>query len=121
MLTETELELMSILWKLGEGTVSDVQRLLPQERALAYTSISTILRILEQKKVVKTRKEGRGHIYIPLLKKEAYEARAVRHVVDRVFDGAPVGLVRQLLTSVKLKEKEWEQIKALIEGAEERT
>jgi predicted transcriptional regulator len=50
LLTETELELMTILWKLGEGSVNDVLAELPQGRDLAYTSVSTILRILEQKK-----------------------------------------------------------------------
>ena len=56
LLTETELELMTILWKLGEGSVADVIALLPKERALAYTSVSTILRILEQKEILTTRK-----------------------------------------------------------------
>ncbi|WP_256588219.1 BlaI/MecI/CopY family transcriptional regulator, partial [Pseudomonas sp. GW460-R15] len=68
-----------------------------KDRKLAYTSISTILRILEQKGILKTRKEGRGHIYIPILKKADYESRAVKHMVEKVFDGAPMALVRQLI------------------------
>lgn len=117
MLTETELELMTILWKLNEGTVADVIAHLPKERDLAYTSVSTILRILEQKNVLKTRKEGRGHIYIPQLKKNEYEAKTVKHVVDRVFDGTPVALVRQLLDSVKLNESDLNELKKLIDQA----
>ena len=117
LLTETELELMTILWKLNEGTVAEVIERLPKERNLAYTSVSTILRILEQKLVLKTRKEGRGHIYTPQLKKSEYEARAVRHVVDRVFEGTPVALVRQLLDSVKLNDKDLKDLKSLIEMA----
>ena len=112
LLTETELELMNILWKLGEGSVSDVQAQLSLQRDLAYTSISTILRILEQKEVVKTRKEGRGHIYIPLIKKQDYESKTVKHMVEKVFSGAPTALVRQLLDSVS--QKELEEIKAMI-------
>ena len=69
LLTEVELELMTALWKLGEGSVADVLETLPKERKLAYTSVSTILRILEQKKVLKARKEGRGHVYVPMLEK----------------------------------------------------
>src|SRR5690242_526540 len=88
LLTETELELMTILWRLEEGTVADVIAELPEERDLAYTSVSTILRILEQKNILKTRKEGRGHIYTPLIKKSEYETKTVKHVVERVFDGA---------------------------------
>jgi predicted transcriptional regulator len=117
LLTETELQLMTILWKLGEGSVARVMENLPKERDLAYTSVSTILRILEQKGVLKTRKEGRGHIYIPLVKKADYEAKTVKHVVDRVFDGTPVALVRQLLDTVKLNESDLKELKSLIERA----
>jgi predicted transcriptional regulator len=117
LLTETELELMTILWRLGEGSVADVMEQLPKTRDLAYTSVSTILRILEQKKVLKARKEGRGHIYRPDLKKADYEAKTVKHVVDRVFDGTPVALVRQLLDTVKLNEVDLNELKKLIEEA----
>jgi predicted transcriptional regulator len=114
LLADGELELMAILWRLGEGTVSDVIQGLPPERKLAYTSVSTVLRILEQKGVVGSRKEGRGHIYLPILKKADYEAKAVKHVVERVFNGTPVALVRQLLDSVKLDEKEIAELKKLL-------
>lgn len=120
LLTETELELMTILWSLGEGSVADVIEQLPKERDLAYTSVSTILRILEQKKILKTRKEGRGHIYIPQVKKSEYEAKTVRHVVDRVFDGTPVALVRQLLNSGSLSDNDLKELKKLINQAESR-
>jgi predicted transcriptional regulator len=72
---------------------------------------------LEQKKVLKARKEGRGHIYTPELKKADYEAKTVKHVVDRVFDGTPVALVRQLLDTVKLNEGDLNELKKLIEQA----
>jgi len=117
LLTETELELMTILWRLGEGSVADVIEHLPKERDLAYTSVSTILRILEQKGILKTRKEGRGHIYTPQIKKSEYEAKTVKHVVDRVFDGTPVALVRQLLDTVKLDENDLRELKNLLDQA----
>lgn len=114
LLTEVELELMTILWRLGEGTVAEVIELLPKERDLAYTSVSTILRILEHKEILKIRKEGRGHIYIPILKKTEYEVKTVKHMVDRVFDGTPVALVRQLLNSGDVGENEIAELKKLI-------
>ncbi|MFN8943895.1 MAG: BlaI/MecI/CopY family transcriptional regulator [Pseudobdellovibrionaceae bacterium] len=117
LLTETELELMTILWRLGEGSVADVIEQLPKERDLAYTSVSTIMRILEQKEILKTRKEGRGHIYTPQLKKNDFEAKTVKHVVERVFDGTPVALVRQLLDSVKFDEKDLKELRKLIDQA----
>lgn len=121
MLTEVELELMSILWKLGEGSVNDVIANLPKDRNLAYTSVSTILRILEQKKIVKTRKEGRGHVYVPAFEKASYEAQSVRHMMDKVFAGAPVAmvgaLVKQLLDSKDINELELLEIQALLTKA----
>lgn len=114
-LTEVELELMTILWRLTEGTVNDVIAQLPNNRRLAYTSVSTILRILEQKGVLQTRKEGRGHIYVPQLKKADYEATTVQNVVERVFDGAPVALVKQLLDHVD--ERTLREIKELIQNS----
>jgi len=116
MLTDVELELMTILWRLGEGSVADVIDGLPKERKLAYTSVSTILRILEQKGVLKTRKEGRGHIYIPVLAKTEYEAKTVKHVVERVFEGTPVALVRQLLDTVNLDAQALKELKTLIDS-----
>lgn len=117
LLTETELELMTVLWRLGEGSVADVMAQLPKERDLAYTSVSTILRILEQKNVLKTRKEGRGHVYIPILKKTDYEVKTVRHVVERVFDGTPVALVRQLIQSGNLNDSDLKELRRLIDQA----
>lgn len=117
LLTEVELELMCTLWKLGEGSVADVLAELPKERKLAYTSVSTILRILEQKEILNTRKEGRGHIYIPAISKSDYEGKSLKHMMTNVFDGAPVALVKQLLNTVSITEKDLEDIKALIEKA----
>lgn len=117
MLTDVELELMSILWRLGEGSVADVMGELPENRDLAYTSVSTILRILEQKGVLGTRKEGRGHVYIPKLEKSAYEAKTVKLVIERVFDNAPVTLVKQLIQSGGLNQEDLNEIRKLIENA----
>lgn len=117
LLTDAELELMTILWRIKEGSVADVIEGLPRGRTLAYTSVSTILRILEQKGVLRTRKEGRGHIYIPKLSKSQYEAKTVKHVVERVFDGTPVALVRQLLDSGQLKSQDLDELRKLLDKA----
>ena len=114
LLTDVELELMTVLWRLGEGSVADVIGQLPETRKLAYTSVSTVLRILEQKGVLSARKQGKGHVYIPVLKKSDYEKRAVKHVVERVFDNTPVALVRQLLDTGNLEEKDLNELKTLL-------
>lgn len=115
MLTEAELELMQILWKKGESSVADVLEAIHETPKPAYTTVSTLLRILEQKGIVRTRKEGRGHLYIPILTREEYEAKAVRQVVNRVFEGTPVALVKQLLSSVDLDPRELDEIRALLD------
>lgn len=120
LLTETELEFMNVIWALGEASVNDVIEHLPPERQVAYTSVSTILRILQQKNVLSARKEGRGHVYIPLLQKSDYESRTLHHVVDKVFDGTPLALVRQLLGSMKMKPEEVNELKELVAKLEKK-
>lgn len=115
-LTPVELELMQLVWKLGEVSVADVQAALPPERALAYTSVSTVLRILEQKGVVQSRKQGRGHLYSAVLPREAYEAQSVRHLVDTLFEGTPSALVARLVEAVPLAPEDVEQLRKLLEA-----
>jgi len=113
-LTDAELELMNILWKRGEGSVNDVLGELPPKRKLAYTSVSTILRILEQKKIIASRKEGRGHVYFPKLTRAEYEASSVQNIVSKVFQGTPMALVRQLLDVSHLSEEDIKEIQKLL-------
>ncbi|EPX55467.1 Transcriptional regulator, MecI family [Cystobacter fuscus DSM 2262] len=113
-LTPVELELMQIVWRHDEVSVADVLEALPPERKLAYTSVSTVLRILEQKGVLRSRKEGRGHLYSALLPREAYELQSVRHLVETVFDGTPSALVERLVEAVPLSPEEVEQIRKLL-------
>ena len=72
---------------------------------------------MKQKGILKTRKEGRGHIYTPQIKKSDYEAKTVKHVVDRVFDGIPMSLVRQLLDTQQLDKNDLKELKKLIDKA----
>jgi len=115
LLTETELELMRILWALGQGTVRDVMAALPEERALAYTSVSTILRILEQKGFVTATKEGRSHIYTPTVEKPRYEARTLRHMVGGLFEGSAGALVRRLIDSGAVDDSELRDLQRLLD------
>jgi len=119
-LTDAELELMTILWDLGEAGVADVIAKLPPHRELAYTSVSTIMRILEGKGIVGARKQGRGHVYAPILTRPDYEAHTVRFVVDRVFAGVPVAMVRQLLDSVELSDDDLREVRKLLGRVKER-
>ena len=115
LLTESELELMTILWREGGSTAGEVLEALPAQRPLAYTSVSTILRILEQKGVVNSEKVGRGHRYVPAVDKKDYEAFALGQVVNKVFDGQPLSLVRRLVDTAGLTRQDIAELKDLLD------
>lgn len=115
LLTEVELEFMNELWALGEGTVREVLAQLPEGRNLAYTSAATILRILEQKSFVTSRKEGKSHVYIPTLAKDAYQTRSLKDLSAKLFDGTPASLVARLVSDEDLSEEALGQIRAIVD------
>ncbi len=114
LLTDAELELMRILWDREEGTVRDVMAALPPERDLAYTTVSTIVRILEKKGFVTSRKVGRTHIYRPTVERPRYEARTLRHVLGSLFDGSPAALVRRLVGEQSLSDEDIAELRELL-------
>lgn len=115
LLTEVELEFMTELWALGEGTVRDVLANLPEDRNLAYTSAATILRILEQKDFVTSRKEGKSHVYVPALAKDTYQSRSLKNLSMKLFDDTPVSLVARLVDDDQLTDEALGQIRALVD------
>ena len=116
LLTETELELMQIIWKTGESTVKEVKASLPINRDLAYTSVSTIMRILEKKGVLKSKKgNGNSYIYTPELTKEEYEQNSLRHLLSNVFSDAPKSLVKTLVDTTSMSKSDLVEISKMIE------
>jgi predicted transcriptional regulator len=115
LLTEVELEFMNELWALGEGSVRDVLDQLPPERNLAYTSGATILRILDEKGFVKSRKEGKTLVYTPLLQKDNYQTRSLQNLSRTLFDDTPASLVARLVDDAELTASDLEDIRALVE------
>ncbi|OUR98334.1 CopY family transcriptional repressor [Flavobacteriales bacterium 33_180_T64] len=86
-LTKAEEEIMHILWQLEKANVKDVIEQLPKPKP-AYNTVSTIIRILENKGFVDYEKEGKGHIYFPLLKKQDYSNQSINNLVDNYFQGS---------------------------------
>jgi predicted transcriptional regulator len=113
-LTAVELEMMSVIWRIGPCSVAQVREHLLPERELAYTSVSTMVRILEQKGYVASQKEGRGHLYHAAVSRESYQARSLKQFVSAVFDGTPSLLVRSLVDSDSLTSEELEQIRSIL-------
>src|SRR5215469_11698111 len=94
-LTPLELEIMNVLWRLGQGNVQAVQQALPRERA--YTTVQTVLNILERKGKVKRAKRDRAYFYKPAVSQSQVARHAVNELVERLFGGSEESLVMSLL------------------------
>ncbi len=112
--TDRELDVMSVLWDLESATVAEVREQLSDD--LAYTTVLTVLRILEQKGYVGHTGEGRAHRYRPLVKREAAGRSALRRLVDKVFDGSPELLLTQLVSDKNLSDEELRRLRRLLHG-----
>ncbi len=115
--TPRELEILKVLWEIGPATVREVyRRLAGAEDDLAYNTVQTLLRIMEEKGLVQHTIEGRAFIYSPIYTREA----SVRGFLDRVFDGATDQLLLTLLRSERLSARELERLQGMIEEARRR-
>ena len=112
--TDRELDVMSVLWDLDSATVTEVRERLSDD--LAYTTVLTVLRTLEQKGYVGHTGEGRAHRYRPLVKREAAGRSALRRLVDKVFDGSPELLLTQLVSDRNLSDEELRRLRRLLHG-----
>lgn len=119
-LTEAELRLMQIIWDNGAATVGEVAAALPGEPGLAYNTVLTTLRILEQKGYVRHTKarEGRAFVYRAVVDRKQASRNAVRHVVRRFFANSPELLVLNLLDDGDLSEQELRKIRSLLAEGE---
>ncbi|CAM2876693.1 methicillin resistance regulatory protein MecI [Legionella steigerwaltii] len=103
LLTEVELELMNIIWNLNKVTIKEVVKHLAKERPLAYTTVATVVKVLEQKGFLECQKNSYAHVFVPIVTKSDYENTCLDHIVANVFDGEPVALVQRLLMAKKLQ------------------
>jgi len=119
-LTEAELRLMNVLWDKGAATVADVADALPKDPGLAYNTVLTTMRILEDKGYVSHTKpdEGRAFVYKPLVGRDEAGRNAVRHLVSRFFRNSPELLVLNVLEDEELSDAELQRIRELIAGEE---
>ena len=111
--TDRELDIMDVLWEEGAATVSEVRDALHDD--LAYTTVLTILRTLEEKGYVSHEEEGRAHRYRPLVEKKAAEKSAVSRLVKKLFKGSPELLLTQLVADRKLSAADLKRMRKLID------
>ncbi len=107
-LTEAELRIMNILWELGEATVADVKKALAKHK-LAYTTVMTMIQILEQKRYVTHTTAGRAFVYRPLVTRAQVRRAALTTFLATWFDASPNLLVANLLEEDDLDTRELEQ------------
>jgi predicted transcriptional regulator len=120
-LTEAELRLMDVIWQKKSATVAEVAEALPKQLGLAYNTVLTTMRILEDKGYVRHSKpkEGRAFIYKPVVSREDASRSAVRHLLTRFFGNSKEALVLNLLEDNDLSDNERKRIQALLKEESE--
>jgi predicted transcriptional regulator len=116
-LTEAELRLMKLLWQRGESAVGDLVAAMPKGASLAYNSVLTTIRILEQKGYVRHRQEGRAFLYSPCVAEQEASRSEVRHMMRRFFGDSRERLLLSLLGDDEVTPAELKRLKDAIDRA----
>jgi predicted transcriptional regulator len=119
ILTPQELAIMKVVWRLERVTVRDVHDALSQHRRVAYTTVMTMMRILEEKGFLRKTVADRAHVYRPTKPRHQVVGAMVKDFIDRVFDGASGAILVHLARDNRLTEKQRQLVKQLIEQDEE--
>lgn len=112
--TDRELDVMAVLWERGSATVAEVRERLPDD--LAYTTVLTVLRTLEEKGHVGHRGEGKAHRYFPLVERRVAGRSALARLIDTVFNGSPELLLTQLVSDRELTDEELKRLRKLMDA-----
>lgn len=118
-LTEQELEIMKVVWERKAATVREIYEVLRERKTVAYTTVMTMMNILESKGHLVKRPEGRAFVYEPSQARTQVVSGMVQDFVDRVFDGAAQPLILSLIKERKLSKRDLEEISRLIEETPE--
>jgi predicted transcriptional regulator len=116
-LTDAEAEVMAVLWRLRKASVGAVVTAMNATRTVTYSTVQTMLRILETKGYVTHDKVARAFVYEPVIDERQARRRALRHLVRRLFEGSPSLLVLNVLEDEEIDAAEREQLRKLIERA----
>ena len=116
-LTDAEARVMGVVWQQQTVTVGDVVAALKKQHAVSYSTVQTILRILETKGYVAHEKIARAFVYRPVVDERQARRRALRHLMGRMFNGSPSLLVLNVLDDEEIDAAELKRLKKLIEDA----
>jgi BlaI family penicillinase repressor len=118
-LTEQELEIMKVVWERKAATVREVYETLRERRTVAYTTVMTMMNILEAKGHLVKRPEGRAYVYEPSQERSEVVGGMLQDFVDRVFDGAARPLVLSLIRERKLSKADLEAVSRMIDETQD--
>ena len=114
-LTPQELEIMKLVWQRDSATVRDIYEALLEQRKIAYTTVMTMMKILETKGYLKKRRQNRAFVYRPVHPKNQIIGGMLREFIDRVFNGSAEPLLVHLVKTRKIRQEELQKIKRMIE------
>lgn len=115
--TERELDIMSVLWKRGSGSVAEVREALGS--SVGYTTVLKLLQILEEKGAVRHEEEGRAYRYFPLVQPETAGGSALSRILDKIFGGSAELLLSQLVSDRTIPPEELARMRGILEDMEE--
>jgi BlaI family transcriptional regulator, penicillinase repressor len=118
-LTPQELAIMKVVWRLDRATVRGVYESLRKTRAIAYTTVMTMMNVLEDKGYLEKASDGRAHVYTPTKPRQQVVGAMVRDFIDRVFDGASSSLLLHLAKDSKLTDRQRKAVQKIIQELEE--
>jgi BlaI family penicillinase repressor len=116
-LTDGEARLMTVLWQRASATVAEMVSALESEGPVNYSTVQTLLRILERKGYIEHRKSGRAFVYRPVVDQQQARRRALKHLVTRLFNGSPSLLVLNVLEHERIAPDELKRLKQLLDRA----
>lgn len=120
-LTEAELRIMQVLWRKGPGTVQQILDEIAGNPSLAYNSVLTTIRILERKGYVEHSKDGRAHVYNPLIAEHEASRSEIRHLVGRFFRNSHEDLVLNILEDRGIDPGELDRLRKMLEQSTDET
>lgn len=114
LLTEVELEFMTVVWATGGGTVRDILAVLNQAQERAYTSVATVLKIMEQKGFLSSERADRSLIYRPAIPKSEYQKTSLKNLSSKLFNDTPAALVARLVDDEEVTDDMLVEMRALL-------
>jgi len=117
-LTEAELRVMHVLWDRGSGTVQQVLDSISTKPVLAYNSVLTTIRVLERKGYVRHIKDGRAHVYAPVVQQQEATRTEIRHLVSRFFKNSHEDLVLNILEDQGIDREELSRLRKMLDRSD---